>query len=252
MDWLKKHLLVIDSAVIATLLLTIGCWLVFMYQHDVGQIRQHQANAQRRQTQLATNRHRQRAQTTNRTNNYADRGWRRLGTVVVPSLHIVLPIYDQPMSKTALAIGAQQLSSNNGQQKVSNALNSGDTVLIAHNYADAKTMFSPLQQFVNEDRPYLVNRQSHANSWLKGRQAIVADAQGITVYQLGKQKAVKATDLHVAHSSKHNELRLITCLYPSDNYRIVTYGTESHRYSWTQAPISTWHLINSHNYNIKR
>ena len=68
----------------------------------------------------------------------------RVGTVAIPDLGILLPIYNKPYDEQALLVGAQQLEAK-GKDADQATIGKGNFLLVAHNYTDGKKMFSPLQ-----------------------------------------------------------------------------------------------------------
>lgn len=155
---------------------------------------------------------------------------KRVGTISIPKLGILLPIGSKPHQMQALAQGAQQLSTASGKP------GRGNFIVVAHNYGDGKTMFSALQQYVWQDSPYLVANKSHENNWLNGQHIYVATAQRIYDYVIQGQRVVKANDLSVVQASSKDEINLLTCLIPTDSYRIVTHGKLRRSWSWDQVP----------------
>lgn len=186
------------------------------------------------------------------TNNvYKNKGWNRLGVVTIPFLNISLPIYDHPYDEQALAKGAQHLNAvNKNQISVDGSIGSGNYILVAHNYNDGKTMFSALQQNLNKDAPYLVNNSTQTNNWLSGKKVYVANDQGIYEYTIDDQKAIKGIDTSVRQNTEQAKLSIITCLFPSDQYRIDTEGTLTNYWSWSMAPQSVLQKINI-KFNLK-
>lgn len=155
------------------------------------------------------------------------------GTVIIPQLSIRENIYSQD-DQQALNKGAEHLA-NNGIQF---ALGQGNLVLAAHNYNDSKSRFSRLQENSNQDYPYLVCNKKGSDSWLNGTIIFIANSKNIFVYQVDDQKTVKADDTNVLDQSNLNELTLITCLFPSDQYRIITHAKQIHAYTWEKTPQS--------------
>lgn len=175
------------------------------------------------------------------------------GVISMPSLDIFLPIYNQPYSQKALKLGAQQLpATTDGNESYSTA-GQGNYILVAHNYSNGTQMFSALQQNLKNDAPYLVNGQKHDNNWLNGKSIYIANSAGVYEYQIDKQYIVSMTDLSVTKNTSSSELNILTCLEPSDNYRIVTHGILVKRYSWqnaSQQVLKYFNYSNSHRYNL--
>lgn len=153
------------------------------------------------------------------------------GTIVIPALNIRQNIYSQSNSE-ALNKGAEQLRNSAYQLK----FGEGNLVLAAHNYNDNHRGFSRLQQNTNQDAPYLVNDQRNSNNWLNGTEILIVNSDRIYVYSIDGQNTVRASDTSVLEQTTNRELNLITCLFPSDQYRIVTHANQTGSFTWEQAP----------------
>lgn len=178
--------------------------------------------------------------------------YQRLGTVAIPDINICLPVYDQPYNSQALSRGAQQLKSVNASKiEVDNAMGSGNFILVAHNYNDGKSMFSPLQQYINKDAPYLVNGRPAEDHWIDGMNVFMANDKGVYKYKIISQKTISATDTSVRRDSEEPELNIITCLFPSDTYRIDTRAKLVKQWSWNNAPNSALKPFDN-TYNLRK
>lgn len=153
------------------------------------------------------------------------------GSVIIPSLEIRENIYRQS-DKFALNKGSELLNTSGDYKSFGN----GNLVLAAHNYNDNMHGFSRLQQNANHDEPYLVNSVLGTNDWLNGQKILIVNKKNIFVYNIDGQRAVKATDTRVLFQTPNKELNLITCLFPSDNYRIVTHAQQINSYTWSDVP----------------
>lgn len=185
-------------------------------------------------------------------NQYQNKHWQKLGNIVIPNLQISLPIYNQPYNQDALKIGAQQLKSVNNQNiEIDNSMGNGNYILVAHNYNDGKSMFSALQQYSNKDEPYFVNHKLGTNNWLNGAVIYLANDQGVYQYTIDNQQTINEDDLSVRKNNSQATLNIITCLFPSDTYRIDTQAHLTKKWSWNSAPNDVLKCLNQP-YNLKR
>lgn len=162
------------------------------------------------------------------------KGLVRIGTLCVPELEINVPIYNKPYDEDALKHGVQRMAPVKDGKLLGN-VDSNNLVLVGHNYGDGRRMFSPLQEGVNQDDSYFKNNEAVKNEWLKGEQAYVATKDGIFVYTIDYQKAVRETDTTARKETKNKVLTLITCLEPDDDHRIVTRANLSMSCAWNTA-----------------
>lgn len=158
----------------------------------------------------------------------------RIGTLSIPELEINVPIYNKPYDEEALEFGAQRMASIKDGKLLGN-VDSNNLVLVGHNYGDGRRMFSPLQEGVNQDDSYFENGSATENKWLKGKQAYVATKNGISVYTIDYQKAVRESDTTARKETRNKVLTLITCLEPDDDHRIVTRANLSMSCAWNTA-----------------
>ena len=159
----------------------------------------------------------------------------RVGTVAVPDLGILLPIYNKPYDEQALLVGAQQLEAK-GKDADQATIGKGNFLLVAHNYTDGKKMFSPLQQNIGLNAPYLVNRHAQDNHWLDGKKIYLANDKGLYEYTIDVQRTIPGYKTDIQNNTDKPEINVITCLEPDDSWRIDTHGNLSQKWSWDQAP----------------
>lgn len=159
----------------------------------------------------------------------------RVGTVAVPDLGILLPIYNKPYDEQALLVGAQQLEAK-GKDADQATIGKGNFLLVAHNYTDGKKMFSPLQQNIGLNAPYLVNRHAQDNHWLDGKKIYLANDKGLYEYTIDVQRTIPGYKIDIQNNTDKPEINVITCLEPDDSWRIDTHGNLSQKWSWDQAP----------------
>lgn len=176
----------------------------------------------------------------------------RLGSIAIPNLNISLPIYDQPYNNQVLSKGAQQMKAVNDKNiEVDTAMGNGNFVLVAHNYNDGKSMLGPLQQYINKDAPYLVNGKKQGNDWLNGVPIYLANDQGVFKYQINNQRTLDAKDTSIRRNTNQAELNVITCLFPSDQYRIDTHAKLVKQWNWSNVPNTVLRALSTP-YNLKK
>lgn len=165
-------------------------------------------------------------------------GLTKQGFVSVPRVKILQPIFNDAYSKKGLAAGANYANRNeeDPQGKRLPQMGSDNYGLASHNFYDGKTGFSPLQQNLKQDQPYIVNGKLHDNDWLNGEKIYLANQNGIYKYRIVRQHIVKPTDVSILNPTRRPRVTIITCLYPSTQYRIITEGTIVKKYSWQRAP----------------
>ncbi|MGX5378218.1 class A sortase [Ligilactobacillus sp. LYQ135] len=174
----------------------------------------------------------------------------KLGEIAIPKLGILLPIYNRPYDQTALNKGAQQMPTNSGDI---DTLGHGNLVIVGHNYNDGHSDFSALQEYINNNQPYLKNNQCHINNWINGQKIYIATSQKIFEYSISKQYLIKEDNTDVLNDSNDAQINLITCLEPNDQYRIITTGTLEAQWDWKTAPVSIINYFNHQKfkYNLK-
>lgn len=247
-----------NMAIAVTLTMTIASGGYWAYADNVGNVRQtlvhHQQRSQRKvrarvQDQITINSEAVQRKVMEPMTGAKD--VHRLGSIAIPSLNISLPIYNQPYNEQALSKGAQQMRAVNDQNiEVDTAMGNGNYVLVAHNYNDGKSMLSPLQQYINKDAPYLVNGKKQDNGWLNGTPIYLANDQGVYEYQVDNQRTLDEKDTSVRKNTEQAELNLITCLFPSDQYRIDTHAKLVKQWNWPDVPNNVLHALSMH-YNLK-
>lgn len=125
----------------------------------------------------------------------------------------------------------------------------GNYGLAAHNFNDGVTGFSGLQQVINQNAPYISNGQLKGSSWLNGTSVLLANNKGLYQYEITGQDTVKNTDVSVLDPTKNAQLTIISCLFPSTQYRIITHADLKHTYTWENAPQSVVSRFNLQVYN---
>lgn len=145
----------------------------------------------------------------------------RIGYISIPKLDILLSIYDKEkdLRKGAVTTGQWDLIK---KEKVQPTFGEGNFSLSAHNFNDGVHFFSPLQQHTNSNKPYLVKGKTQENDWLVGEKMYITDGEKIYVYAISKQYLVKKKNIAPIQTMKEHVVTLISCLYPNDEYRIIT------------------------------
>lgn len=165
-------------------------------------------------------------------------GLSKKGIISIPSIKILLPVFNSAYSKSGLKAGANFANKSEvdpyGKSQVK--LGKGNVGIAAHNFNDGKTAFSALQQNKNRDYPYIYHHHILVNNWLNGNLVYVANANGIYVYKISRQELVSKYDVSILNTTKVPQLTLITCLYPNDHYKIVTKAFLIKKYNWQTAP----------------
>lgn len=158
------------------------------------------------------------------------------GFVAMPSLSILMPVYDNAYSLAALDLGAN--TANKGTPVPT--MGEGNYTLAAHNWDNGYTGFSAMQQHINQDAPYLVDGKMGGSDWLNGKQIYLANAKGIYTYTVKNQTTVDQNDVSVldvdARLNNKAKLTIITCLFPNTDYRIITNAQYTDFDSWQSAP----------------
>lgn len=148
--------------------------------------------------------------------------------------------------------GAQQLKAVHNKVETDTTFGTGNVILVAHNYADGRKMFSPLQQTLNRNEPYYQNGVLGKNNWLDGQRIYCANDAGVYEYQITEQKGMNETDLNIRNDSPTAEISIITCLYPDDTKRILTKAKLERKWSWSLVPhpIANYFDIKLNPYNF--
>ncbi|WP_439819429.1 class A sortase [Weissella paramesenteroides] len=165
-------------------------------------------------------------------------GLKKQGYVSIPTVGILEPIFNDAYSEKGLQAGANyanrsQVDPTGKQVPV---MGQGNYGLASHNFDDGLTGFSGLQQNYQNDAPYLVNGQQQTNNWLNHKAIYLANKDGIYEYRIKQQRLVKANDVNVLNPTKRAQVTIITCLFPSTSYRIITTGYLKKDYTWAKAP----------------
>ncbi|WP_220739954.1 class A sortase [Leuconostoc miyukkimchii] len=168
----------------------------------------------------------------------ASKGLEKQGFVAIPSQNILLPIYNDAYSEKGLNAGANYANRSAVDPEGSKVpiMGQGNYGLAAHNFNDGHTGFSALQQSTNHDSPYLVNGQLKGSSWLNGKTILMANNKGIYRYVITGQTAVSSSQVSVLNPTRQPELTIISCLFPSTDFRIITRAKLRTTYTWRQAP----------------
>jgi len=165
-------------------------------------------------------------------------GFKKQGMVSIPSVNILLPIYNDAYSDKGLSYGAAYANRSKIDPKGTSVpmFGHGNYGLAAHNFNDGKTGFSSLQEKMNSNMPYLRdNEQLGGSSWLNGQNVYLANGSSIFVYQITGQRTVSSKDTSVLNKSNKTKLTIISCLFPNTNYRIVTSAELVKTVSWADA-----------------
>ncbi|WP_446856143.1 class A sortase [Leuconostoc citreum] len=177
-------------------------------------------------------------------------GLDKQGFIAIPNCNILLPIYNDAYSEKGLNAGANYANKSavdpRGLRKP--IMGQGNYGLAAHNFNDGLTGFSSLQKETNHNRPYLQEKQLQGSDWLNGKNILLADAQGIYNYKITGQTVVSPETVSVLDPTKTAEVTIISCLFPSTNYRIITHGKLSKAYTWKNAPRK---FVNEFNLKVK-
>lgn len=168
----------------------------------------------------------------------AAKGFKKQGFVAIPSRNILLPIYNDAYSDLGLNAGADYANRSEadpeGQQKP--IMGQGNYGLAGHNFNDGHTGFSALQKSANHDAPYVNHGRLEGSSWLNGQTILLANQKGIYQYIISGQTTVPATQVSVLNPQKTAQLTIISCLFPSTEYRIITHAKLHKTYTWALAP----------------
>jgi len=180
----------------------------------------------------------------------AIKGLDKQGFVAIPNRNILLPIYNDAYSDNGLNAGADYANKSAVDPTGDNKpiMGQGNYGLAAHNFNDGKTGFSALQQETNHDSPYLQNNQLKGSNWLNGQSVLLANAQGIYEYKITGQTLVIPETVSVLNPTQQAEVTIISCLFPSTNYRIITHAQLNKAYTWQNAPEN---LVNEFNLKVR-
>ena len=237
----------INIALVATIVIAVVAFCYVLYSSNFLGAKQTVVNHTRKSLTVSKVTNVTSIKNTVTNNDYADKGWQKIGMIAIPDLGILLPIYNQPYNQDALKVGAQELT--NSDPSATSNLRIGNFTLVAHNYNDGHTMFSALQQNANQDAPYLINGQRGNNDWLDGKKIYVAGESGIYEYIITGQSTVSENNTSILNGNQ-NQIQIITCLFPSDHNRIVTRGKPVAKYMWDSAPADVVSLFDTQNNKI--
>lgn len=172
-------------------------------------------------------------------------GLTKQGFVSIPRVGILEPIFNSAYTSKGLAAGAnyanQSVEDPQGNQIP--IMGKGNYGLASHNFNDGRTGFSGLQQYLNEDKPYYKSGKTNHNNWLDGSRVYLANEQGIYAYSIFGQNTVAASDISVLNPTAKAHVTIISCLFPSIRYRIITQGRLQNTYSWRTAPSNVVHYF---------
>ncbi|WP_407880776.1 class A sortase [Furfurilactobacillus entadae] len=173
-------------------------------------------------------------------------GLTKQGFVSIPDVGILQPIFNDAYSDKGLSAGANYAnrSEQDPEGKDVPAMGQDNYGLASHNFNDGKTGFSALQKKTNADEPYLVNGQLKGSDWLNGKFIYLANGTNIYKYKITGQKLVDKDDVSVLNHSKTAKVTIISCLFPSIQYRIITSGKLVKSYTWNKAPADVVTLFN--------
>ena len=167
----------------------------------------------------------------------AVKGFDKQGFIAIPSLSILEPIYNDAYSTAGLNNGAAYANRSaqdpTGRQQP--IMGQGNYGLAAHNFNDGKTGFSALQEYRNVDAPYLKNGKMLSSKWLNGTKVYLANQSGIYVYTVTKQETHNKNDIAVLNNTKQPRVTIVSCLFPSTDYRIITTAKLQKELTWQQA-----------------
>ncbi|WP_029510372.1 class A sortase [Leuconostoc lactis] len=240
-----------QALMMASLVTSITLGLDYLYQNNVGQLKDHTLNTLQKQRQKAQARQAKndttsRDQIAKMVMRQAQKGLEKRGFVAIPSRFILLPIYNDAYSNKGLDAGANYANRSAvdplGTQKP--IMGQGNYGLAGHNFNDGQSGFSALQESNNHDWPYIQNGQLKGSNWLNGEPVILANASGLFVYDITGQTTVNKNDIAVLNPTQAPTLTIISCLFPSTQYRIITHAALKTHYTWQKAPQDLVDLFN--------
>lgn len=168
----------------------------------------------------------------------SDKGLVKLGYLSIPKLQILIPIFDKGDAESNLLVGGGLTGQwNTDTQKLENAVfGIGNFSIAGHNFNDGKTAFSPLQQNINLNQPYLDGNEFKTNNWLNGTDLYLTNGEMIYKYIIENQFIVNYDNLTPMKVNKeHHYVTLITCLFPADTLRIITPAFYVGKYEWNDS-----------------
>jgi sortase A len=169
---------------------------------------------------------------------HSDEGLTKQGFVAVPSVGILQPIFDSAYTDKGLNAGANYANRSEVDPTGQNipVMGQGNYGLASHNFNDGHTGFSPLQEKLDQDDPYLVNGKFGTSDWLDGKAVYLANGDHIYEYTISGQDLVKKGTISVLNPTADPEVTIITCLFPSTEYRIITHAKLTKSWDWQNAP----------------
>lgn len=240
----KKQYISFYNAIIVSCVVTmLGLVGLYIYQNNVGNVKDvvlhHEQNYQRAKNDKISQKDDTSRQTIAKmVMRNAVKDLEKQGFVSVPSRNILLPIYNDAYSEQGLNAGADYANRSEidptGQQKP--IMGRGNYGLAGHNFNDGHTGFSALQESANHDTPYISQGRLKGSSWLNGQTVLLANQQGIYEYIISGQTTVPLTQISILNPQKDAQLTIISCLFPSTTYRIITHAKLYKTYTWSQAP----------------
>jgi len=172
------------------------------------------------------------------------------GMVSIPSVKILLPIYNDAYSEKGLSYGASY--ANRSRQDPTGHIipkfGRGNYGLAAHNFNDGQTGFSALQEKSNNNQPYMNGSKYGHSSWLNNQYVYLANGKNIYQYKVVDQYGVSGNDTSSLNETKDRRLTIISCLFPNIENRIITIAILVRTCSWNTAPDS---YVNSFNLKMQ-
>lgn len=244
-----------NGIIVSCMMTVLAIGTVYVYQNNLFDINDTtrkylQKHERTRVNQKSLKDHTQRSMISKMVMRNATKGLEKQGFVSIPSQNILLPIYNDAYSDSGLNAGANYANRSEvdptGQHKP--IIGQGNYGLAAHNFNDGHTGFSALQESTNHNAPYLVQGQLKGSTWLKGQNVLLANQKGIYQYVISGQTTVLAAQVSVLNPTKNAELTIISCLFPSTQYRIITHAKLQKTYTWEQAPAT---YVSEFNLNVR-
>ncbi|CAM3126865.1 class A sortase [Leuconostoc rapi] len=239
----KKSVAFYNATIVSCVVTILALVGVYLYQNNIANVKDTVLNHTQKYQRTKANKNSRQDNTSRRTiakmvMRHAAKGLEKQGFVSIPSQNILLPIYNDAYSDKGLNAGADYANRSEvdpeGQQKP--IMGQGNYGLAGHNFNDGHTGFSALQESANHDSPYLSQGRLKGSSWLNGQTVLLANQQGIYQYVISGQTTVPLTQISILNPQKNAQLTIISCLFPSTEYRIITHAKLHKIYTWSQAP----------------
>ncbi|WEV61159.1 class A sortase [Streptococcaceae bacterium ESL0729] len=247
--------LIINTILLAFILSSLGIGMQILYQKNTFAVQNKVLDVvnsyrQNEENKLAAHDDSSRLDIEKMVMRQAVPGLSKQGFVSIPSRNILLPIYNDAYSDAGLNAGANYANKSQLDPLGSTVpvMGQGNYGLAAHNFNDGKTGFSGLQKEINNDSPYIINGKLSGSDWLNGQTVLLANASGIYEYQITGQTLVTKNTTSVLNPSENPELTIVSCLFPSTDFRIITHAQLTSSYSWDNAPQE---LVNEFNLKVK-